>query len=83
MSRPQIRDEIYENQRIVLDGVSWWACTFRGCQLVIEASGDFRLEQCTFSNCKLVLEGKAAIIAQQNPLTKQLQAKAQALLSVL
>ncbi len=63
MPRLQFRDEIYENQGIILEGYSWWACTFNACNLFIE-TGDLSLEYCHFNNCKLVLRKNAATVAK-------------------
>lgn len=61
--RRQLRDELYENQKIALDGTSWWACSFKECELLID-TGDLSLDYCTFNNCKLVLGEKAATVAK-------------------
>ncbi len=63
MPRLQFRDEIYENQKIVLDGFSWWACTFNECELTI-STGDLNMDFCNLNNCKVLLEGNAATIAK-------------------
>jgi hypothetical protein len=63
MPRPQLRDEIYEKQKILLDGASWRACSFKECEILIN-TGDFSIEYSHFNNCKLLLGEKATTVAQ-------------------
>ena len=61
MKRNQKRDLIHENQRVFLDGTSWWACSFHNCEIIVN-TGDFDLQHCSFNNCKLTFGGNAIAI---------------------
>ncbi|PFZ73686.1 hypothetical protein COL72_08415 [Bacillus toyonensis] len=52
---------VFENQQVIFDGTSWYSCTFRNCEIIVN-TGDLSAVSCTFEECKLTLGPNAANI---------------------
>lgn len=49
---------IYNNQKVLLDGQVWEKCIFRNCVLIV-SRGNFGLRGCEFHNCDFDFTGEA------------------------
>jgi hypothetical protein len=54
----EVRDRVYKQQRVQLDGYIFTNCVFLGCD-VFTGRGNFVLRECFFNNCRLYFVGSA------------------------
>jgi len=61
VTRIEVKEKIFVNQDVYLDGHSWNKCTFKNCNIIVER-GDFDAVNCTFDSCRLTAKGGAIAI---------------------
>jgi len=59
--RIKVEHEKFLREDIYLDGHSWFRCTFKNCNIIIER-GEYSVIQCDFNGCKLTAKGNAIAI---------------------
>jgi hypothetical protein len=53
----------FSNQKVELDGKSFFHCEFQDCIIVLER-GETEISGCSFKNCKLMLKGNAYTVGR-------------------
>ena len=56
--RIRYKNSKYSNEKVELDGQSFFHCDFENCIIVLER-GETEVSRCSFENCKMMLRGNA------------------------